>query len=190
MKAVLAVAAVLGACAPARLGPTSGVQIYEAGGSTTEGDTTLAVEPDAAFRAACDFSRWKEMFPDIADVVVKQPGEDALITLVHRDGNVDNLHVRAGNRVVWFEDTGGRARVWVELAFEPGRAPHTTHVHSRLHAEVKGVASWFVSEGKVRVLRENTLEKDLASIHAYFSRPHVTAAAATSSRGHAEMVHP
>jgi hypothetical protein len=71
---------------------------------------------------------------------------------------------------VWFEDTGGRAEVWAEIAFLPGDLAGTTRVHARLFADVHGVASLFVSDAKLRGLRHDRIRQDLANLHTYFSR--------------------
>jgi hypothetical protein len=139
----------------------------------TEGETTLAAEPDAVYRAVVDYPRWTTMFPDIHRVVVtsQDNGHDR-VTFIHADGNRDNVHFhnRPAARMVWFEDTGGRAQVWVEIMFMSGDRPGTTRVHSRLYADVHGWASLFVTDGKIRRLREQRVREDLTHLRAYFAR--------------------
>jgi hypothetical protein len=77
--------------------------------------------------------------------------------------------------MVWFEDTGGRAKVWAEIVFAPGERPGTTRVHSRLFADVHGVASIVVSSGRLRSLRQQRIASDLSHLHTYFSADHVAA---------------
>ncbi|TMQ15753.1 MAG: SRPBCC family protein [Deltaproteobacteria bacterium] len=139
----------------------------------TEGETTLAAEPDVAYRAATDYLRWAVMFSDIRHVIVtSQNGNDARVTFVHFDGNRDNIHFRnqPAARMVWFEDTGGRAEVWAEIVFLRGDRPGTTRVHSRLYADVHGLASLFVSNRKIRRLREQRVHDQLTELRAYFTR--------------------
>ena len=152
------------------------VRVYQSAdnASITEGETTLDVDADTAYAAAIDYARWTQMFPDIARVTItKRAGDDARVTFVHRDGNQDNVHFhntpQAG--LVWFEDTGGRATVWAEIVFIPGDRPGTTRVHSRLYADVHGLASIVVSDRQVRTLREKRVASDLANLRAYFARP-------------------
>lgn len=161
-------------CASRAVVAPSGVQIWEShdDGAITEGETTLDVDPATAYGAAVQYKRWAQIFPDIVDVkITKVEGVDALVTLVHRDGNVDNVHFhnqpQAG--IVWFEDTGGSAKVWAEIAFTPGDRAHTTRVHSRLYANVHGIASLFVSDSHVRELRQQRVADDLKHLHAYFA---------------------
>lgn len=139
----------------------------------TEGETVLAAEPDLVYRAVTDYPRWAVMFPDIRRVVVtSQVDGDDRVTFIHADGNRDNVHFhnRPAARVVWFEDTGGRAQVWAEISFLPGDRPGTTRVHSRLYADVHGWASLFVSDDKIRSMREQRVRDDLSHLRSYFAR--------------------
>jgi hypothetical protein len=171
--AVAALALVL-AATPAAAGPAD-VRIYQSpdDDAITHGETTLAIAPDAAYREATDYARWSVIFPDIRQVIVtSQHGSDARVTFVHPDGNRDNLHFhnQPAARMIWFEDTGGRAQVWAEIVFLPGDRPGTTRVRSRLYADVHGVVSLFVSDGKIRSLREQRIRDELTQLHAYFAR--------------------
>jgi hypothetical protein len=139
----------------------------------TEGETTLATDPDTAYRAVSDYHRWSAMFPDIRQVIVtSRAGDDARVTFIHANGSRDNLHFRnqPGVRTVWFEDTGGDAEVWAEIVFLPGEQSGTTRLHSRLYADVHGFKSLFVSERKLRQLREQRVQSDLLRLRAYFVR--------------------
>lgn len=147
--------------------------------SITEAVTTIAVDADAAYQAVTDYARWSTIFPDIHQVLVTQrQGVDARVTLVHAAGNRDNVHFRnrPAGRTVWFEDTGGRAEVWAEITFAPGNRPGTAVVHSRIYADVHGVASLFVSDSKLRRLRQERIRNDLTQLRAYFERDLITAA--------------
>lgn len=141
--------------------------------SITEGETTLDVDPDAAYTAVADYARWASIFPDICAVrITQQRGDEARVTLIHGDGNRDNVHFRnqPTARMVWFEDTGGRAEVWAEIVFIPGDGPGTTQLRTRLYADVHGFASLFVSDSKLRGLRQQRVRDYLAHLRAYFAR--------------------
>jgi hypothetical protein len=149
------------------------VRIYESqhDDAISEGDTVIPAAADAAYATAANFFEWRTMFPDIKQVIVtKQDGDDARVTLIHTGGNRDNLHFhnRPGSRTVWFEDTGGRATVWAEITFSPGSSANLTRVHSRIYADVKGFASLFVSDSKIRNLRRQRIFDDLTHLRAYF----------------------
>jgi hypothetical protein len=153
----------------------SDVRVYPSPseGAITEGETVLAAEPDAVYRAVTDYPRWTTMFPNIRQVIItSQAGGHDRVTFVHPDGNRDNVHFHnvPAARMLWFEDTGGRAEVWVEILFLPGERPGTTRVHSRLYADVHGFASLFVTDGKLRSLREQRVREDLTNLRAYFGR--------------------
>jgi hypothetical protein len=150
------------------------IRVYESRTDShiTEGETTLAVDPDTAYAAVTDYARWPAMFPDIRQVfVTRRIGVDARVTFVHANGKRDNLHFRnqPAARMMWFEDTGGRAEVWAEITFVPGELPGTTRVHSRLYADVPGIASLVVSDRKLRKLREQRVRDDLAQLRRYFA---------------------
>jgi hypothetical protein len=170
----LTLALTLGCGSAAAEAPELRVYESEAGGYITEGETMLAVDPDIAYGAASDYPRWSVMFPDIHGVrVTQQRGVDARVTFVHADGNRDNLHFhnQPAARMVWFEDTGGRAEVWAEIVFIPGDRPGTTRMHTRLFADVHGVASLVVSDRKLRGLRQQRVRDTLLQLRAYFARP-------------------
>jgi hypothetical protein len=171
----LAIALGVTACAgESRVAGAPGVRVWESqtDEAITEGDTTLAVAPETAYAATVDYPTWTAIFPDITAVMVtEQNGAEARVTFVHRDGNRDNVHFR--NRpqqlTVWFEDTGGKAQVWAEIAFLRGDRRDTARVHTRLYADVHGLASLFVSDAHLRSLREQRVISELARMHAYFA---------------------
>lgn len=137
--------------------------------SVTEGDVIVAAEPDAAFHAVTDYNRWPQIFKNVRRAVI---GENARVTFVHDDGSTDVLQFknRDDQHLVWFKQIGGDADVWGETTFSPGPEPGTTHVHTRFYADVSGVSSWFVSDSKVRHLREKQVRDDLSQLAAYFSK--------------------
>jgi hypothetical protein len=170
---LVVVLATLFATGPALASPD--VQVYPSANdpATTEGDTIVDGDPSAIYAVVLDYARWTEVFPDVAKVIVTaRRGVDAKVTLIKPDGNRDNLvfHNQPQARMVYFEDTGNaHADVWGEIVFAPGEHPGTTRVHTRLHANVHGVASLVVSARDVRRMREQKLARDLAHIHRYFS---------------------
>ena len=169
---VLVLSSVL-AAAPAAADPSE-VRVYPSrtDDAITEGETTLAVTPDAAYAAVADYARWTAMFPDIRQAIVtRRDGPDHRVTFVHVAGNRNNLHFRnqPAARMIWFEDTGGRADVWAEIVFAPGNVAGTTRVHSRLYVDVPGIASLFVSDSKLRGIREKRVRDDLTQLRSYFA---------------------
>src|SRR5262249_28040226 len=127
--------------------------------NTTEGDTTVPGEPAAIFATCLEYAKWTDIFPDVAKVIVtSRHAHHARATLGSPTGHRDSLHFhnQPAARLIYFEDTGnnGRAEVWAEIVFIPGEQPHTTRVHIKLYAEVKGIASIVVSDSSVRKQRE------------------------------------
>src|SRR5262249_42401868 len=153
MRALIAMALVLGCARSVMAGPDE-IRVHQShdDDAITEGETTLEVAPDVAYAAAIDYARWPSIFPDIVRVeVTQQRGVDARVPLIHRAGNRDNVHFhnQPQARMVWFEDTGGRAVVWAEIVFLPGDRAGTTRVRSRLYADVPGFVGLFVSDRKL-----------------------------------------
>lgn len=141
--------------------------------SITSAEVTIAVDPDIAYQAVTDYARWSTIFRTIRQVVItRQQGVDARVTLVHAGGHRDNVHFhnQPAARMVWFEDTGGRAEVWAEIVFMPGYSPGTTRVRSRVYADVRGFASLFVSDTRLRTMRQQRIRNDLTDLRAYFDR--------------------
>ena len=106
-------------------------------------------------------------------MVTQRHGVEALVTLVAPTGHRDNLRFVStpAARMIYFEDTGNRhADVWAEIVFVPGAHEHTTTLHIRLFADVKGVASLVVSDGSVRQQREQKVQRQLAHVRAYFTQ--------------------
>jgi hypothetical protein len=174
MRTLLAFGALAFAAGTAAASPTE-IRVYQcpSDDAITEGEAVLNADPDVAYRVVTDYARWSIVFPDIRRVIVtSQNGSDARVTFIHPDGNRDNIHFRnqPAARLVWFEDTGGRAEVWAEIVFLQGDRPGTTRVHSRLYADVHGLASLFVSDHKIRTLREQRVHNDLTQLRAYFAR--------------------
>jgi hypothetical protein len=149
-----------------------GVRIYQSKDPhITEGDTIISGDTGEIYQTVLDYSKWTEIFPDVTKVVVTaQKGNDAHVTLIGPDGHRDNLHFnnQPAARMVFFEDTGGRAEVWAEIMFVPGDVKGTTRVHTRLYADLHGLASLVVAESDVRQMREQKIERQLSQIHAYF----------------------
>jgi carbon monoxide dehydrogenase subunit G len=173
MRTVIALALVLG-CRSVEAGPPE-IRVFESqdDSSVTQGETTVTVDPNAAYEAVTDYARWSTIFPDIHHVIVtSRQGEDARVTLVHLNGDRDNVHFhnQPAARLVWFEDTGGRAEVWAEIVFLPGDQHGTTRVRSRLYADVHGLASLFVSDAKLRGMRQQRIRDDLTRLRLYFAR--------------------
>ena len=179
MRACLIVAVSVGCATTTVRPPPAGVRVWESAQEhVTEGETAIAIDASTAYATVTDFARWTAIFPDIVSIAITaQQGSDAHVTLVHRDGNKDNVHFhnRPEARIVWFEDTGGRAEVWYEIAFTPGAQRNTTSVHSRLFADVHGLASLFVSDGKVRAMRQQRVGDDLTHLRAFFAHAEASA---------------
>lgn len=152
----------------------AGVSVFESRdrAATTEGDTVLATDPATAYAAVLDVANWSRFFPDLRRAVVDKRTRDALeVRFVRRDGSVDHLrfHNQPEARMIAFEQIGGDADVSAELVFSAGATAGTTRVHSRLHADVHGLASAFVSNAELRARRQQQVRASLGLLQAYFA---------------------
>jgi len=141
--------------------------------AVTEGDAVIATDPETAYRAVTNYEQWLAMFKNVRRAIVQHvDGNEARVRFVHDDGSHDDLHFknRPATHTMWFEQLGGDAQVWAEIAFNPGIQPGTTRVHTRFYADVKGMASLFVSDDKIRKLRQEQVRDDLQQLQAYFAR--------------------
>jgi hypothetical protein len=152
-----------------------GVRLWEIEDHTTEGDVMIEGEPATIYAVLAVYARWTDVFTDVARVEDQGPADDVpgeeRVLLVTTTGQNNNLRFQndAARRVVHFRDTGGVGDVWAEIAFEPGARAGTTRVHAKLHADVHGLASLFVTDTKLREERQTKLSSDLGNIARYFS---------------------
>ena len=169
MKGVIAIIVAL-ASTPA----FADVRVFESKRSaTTEGDAVISCDPDTAYHAATDYNRWLQIFDGVTRATVtSQKGDEAHVTFEHDDGSKEKLHFRnqPDKHAMWFEQLGGDADVWCWTTFQPGPAPGTTRVHTWLYADVSGAASWFVSDSKVRDMRQQQVRNNLQQLQTYFQR--------------------
>jgi hypothetical protein len=170
-SALLLVAAGVASAAPA----SPSVSIYESREvqATTEGDAIIAIDPDTAYLAATDYTRWPAIFPALRQAIVTgRQGAEARVTFVHADGSSDHVHFRnrPASHTVWFEQHDGHVEVWAEITFAAGERAGTSRVHARFHADVHGLASMFASSSRLRAERQRHLRDDLAHLQAHFAR--------------------
>jgi carbon monoxide dehydrogenase subunit G len=152
-----------------------GVRMWEADDHTSEGEVIVPGDPAANYAAVADYAKWTKVFSDVARVedqgpATDVPGEEKVL-LVTTAGQNNNLRFRndPAQHVVRFHDTGGAADVWAEISFEPASGG-ATRVHARLHADVHGLMSLFVTDRRLRDDRQKKLASDLADIQKYFRK--------------------
>ena len=174
LSALSLAVAVACACGGAPLAPAPpGVRLWESSDHTTEGEVIVPGDPATDYAAVGDTARWPAIFGDVARVEDQGPdpvhGEEKVL-LVTREGQNNNLRFKndPDERIVRFHDTGGSADVWAEIAFLPS-GDGGTRVHARLHADVHGLMSLFVTNNRLRDQRRKKLSSDLADIRRFFA---------------------
>lgn len=169
MKGVIAIIVAL-----ASSSAVADVRVFESQRkATTEGDAVISCDPDTAYRAATDYNRWLQIFRGVTRATVtRQQGDEAHVTFEHDDGSQEKLHFKnePQKHAMWFEQIDGDADVWCWTTFQPGPAPGTTRVHTWLYADVSGAASWFVSDSKIRGMRQQQVRNNLQQLQTYFQR--------------------
>ena len=171
---VLALAGACGGAAPPVV-TAPGVRMWEADDHTSEGEVIVPGDPATNYAAVADYAKWTQVFHDIARVedqgpATDVPGEEKVL-LVTTEGQNNNLRFKNDpvHHIVRFHDTGGAADVWAEIAFEPSGAG-ATRVHARLHADVHGLMSLFVTDHRLLRERQKKLASDLDDIQKYFRK--------------------
>ena len=157
----------------------SGVRVWDntSDDGVSEGETVLGVDPRTAYSRLADLQSWPSIFPDVARIdVASQQGTDARATIVRANGHVHAMHFHREpeTRTVWFEELGGRALVWGDIAFVGAADSRTTRAHLRFHASIAGTASLLINDDKLRVERRRRVADDLAALRAHFGAPPAT----------------
>lgn len=140
--------------------------------AVTEGEVVVTADPAAVYAAVVAYERWPQLFPEVARVKVKPgPRATAVMEAVSLQGTTHTLRFdnNAKTRTVRFTRSGDGADVWAELVFRPAPRAGATRVHARLHADVSGISSLFVSDEEIRHKREQTLTSYLESFSRYFA---------------------
>ncbi|HTJ44602.1 MAG TPA: SRPBCC family protein [Kofleriaceae bacterium] len=150
-----------------------GVQLWETEDHTSEGDVVVPGDPGANYAMVGDLQLWPKIFSDVARVEAQgrdeELGEDKVL-LVTTEGQNNNLRFTndPSRHVVRFHDTGGAADVWAEISFEPA-ARGMTRIHVKLHADVHGITSLFVTDAHLRHERQKKLSSDLTDMQRFFN---------------------
>jgi carbon monoxide dehydrogenase subunit G len=146
--------------------------------ATSEGEVTLAVAPSVVYAALTDPTRWPAIFPRVRAVTIKPGSRGTEVEIISRKGKRRNLRFanEARTLTVRFTESGGAADVNAEIVLI-ATAQGTTRARARLHADVTGFRSLFVSDSTIRAKRERKLAKYLADLDRYFTgRASLTAA--------------
>lgn len=145
----------------------------EKGGHVTEGIVTIDASPSAVYALVTDYAQWRAVFSDVLSVTVKSGGpRDATVRFKSRalDQTVtvkfDNTIDRQISFIGIKGPPGGRASgTYVLTPVDGGRR---TRIHARLYMDAVGLAALFVSDSKIRKMRQAKLRADLTDVMRRF----------------------
>ena len=175
MARKLAMATILIALLPAASDAASeGIRIWNGSTpATTEGMAVVGASARDLYLAATSYAHWTELFSDVRSVAVESGGRrDAVVRFASRALD-HTLTVRFDNvphRIVRFTLVEGPPGTVASGSYvlEPDARGRGTIVRAQLHADVTGIAGWFVSAERVRGMRERKLRADLSDLQRVF----------------------
>lgn len=145
------------------------ISLQEMPGHTTEATLEVDAPPAVVYALVTDYARWPQLLGDVRSVKVERGGpRDARVRFRSEvlDHTVtvqfDNDPGRAIKFVGVEGPPGGRARG--SYVLEPIDNGHRTRVHASFYLDVVGAAGVFVSDSKLRHMREAKLRADLTDV--------------------------
>jgi uncharacterized membrane protein len=156
------------------------IDLREVPGHTTEATVVVDAPPAQVYALVTDYAHWPQLLGDVHSVKVERGGaRDARVRF--RSEILDNtVTVQFDNdpgRVIKFVGVegppGGRSRGTYVL--EPIDDGHRTRVKASFYLDVVGVAGVFVTDSKLRHMREAKLRADLQDVVSALSRQEIGA---------------
>jgi uncharacterized membrane protein len=150
------------------------VQLAELPNHVTQASVVINASPDDIYELVTTYRNWGTILSDIRSVTVE-------------DGDRDNARVRFKSRAigrtvtVQFDNVPGRSISFRGVEGPPGGRSSgeydlvaidggkRTRVTASLYMNVVGAAGVFVSDGKLRKMRQAKLRADLGDITRYFA---------------------
>lgn len=135
--------------------------------ATTQGTALVDASPSVIYGAVTDYAAWRSLFDDVTWVALKRgTRRDAVVEFKSRAmGHTVTVQFdNEENRVIRFRLVDGPpgARARGEFVLEP--VGNRTLVRASLYMDVKGMAAWFVTDGRVTRMREAKLTNDLRDL--------------------------
>ena len=147
--------------------------ITEASGTTSTGSITIDAAPGEVYALVTDYADWRKFLTDIATVKIKTGGRrDALVEMESRalEHQVTVVFDNDVGKAIRFKlvdgPPGARAKgEYVLSSVDDGRR---TRIDATLYMDVVGVVSVFVSDKKIRSMRQAKLRADLEDVARWF----------------------
>lgn len=142
---------------------------------TTEATIVVDAPPERIYELCTDYAHWKTVFHDIESVKVERGDRDHARVRFRSHALEHEVTVQFDNipgRAIRFQGVdgppGGRASGSYTLT--PIDGGRRTRVDARLYMDVVGPVGWFVSDSKVRAMREAKLRADLGDVARVFAQ--------------------
>ncbi|HEY1555863.1 MAG TPA: SRPBCC family protein [Kofleriaceae bacterium] len=152
------------------------VTIADEAHHVTSGTVTLDASPAEVYRAVTDYAHWRALLGDVLSVRVERGGpRDAKVWFRSRIlGHEFALQFdNVADREIRFRAVEGPpgAHATGDYVLEPIDGGKRTRVTAHLYIDVSGVASIVYRDAKVRRMRRDKLEADLADTARHFEHP-------------------
>jgi hypothetical protein len=146
--------------------------LSEKTGHITEGTVIVDATPAEVYAVVTDYENWRSVFSDVVSVDVKSGDrEHAKVRFKSRalEHKVTVEFDNTPDRLITFRGIkgppGGRARGWYVLTPLPGGR---TQIQANLYMDVVGAPSVFVSDSKIRSMRQAKLRADMTDVMRRF----------------------
>jgi carbon monoxide dehydrogenase subunit G len=153
-------------------GAYADVELHEAPDHVTEGTVTIDATPQQIYELVTDYANWQQTFTDIQSVQVESGGRDTATVRFRSRALEHTVTVTFANtpgKTIRFRGTKGPGRAQGEydlVAIDGGKR---TQVKARLYMDVRGPASLFVRDKRLRAMREAKLRADLGDVERHFA---------------------
>lgn len=150
-----------------------GATIKEESKTVTQGSIVVDAPPADVYVLLTDYADWRRCLTDIVMVKVKAGGaRDAKVEMKSRalGHTVTVKFDNTANKLVAFKLVDGPpgARAWGEYVLVPIAGGNQTRIDARLYMDVVGAAGVFVSDKRIRNMRQQKLRADLEDVARWF----------------------
>lgn len=159
----------LALCTVAQAGPITGATISEASTTITKGTVTVDAPPAEVYALLTDYAQWRKFLTDVTYVKVESGGSrDARVRMTSRalEHKVTIAFDNVPDQAIRFKlvdgPPGARAKgEYLLIAIDGGTH---TRVDATLYMDVVGVAGIFITDRKIRKMRQTKLRTDLDDV--------------------------
>ncbi len=170
----------------ALLSVLAAIALREVPGQTTEATLTVDASPAEIYALVTDYAGWTSFLGDVSSVKVERGGRRDARVRFHSRAIAHTVTVQFDNepdRVIRFVGVegppGGRASGTYVL--DPIDGGRRTKITASLHLEIVGIGQLFVSDAKLRSIRQAKLRADLDDLARRLTPRRAQAAAAPAA---------